>query len=307
MVRPKEFSTEQLAGLEWDMDKFLEQKENTIAPTEALTYKDIHGRTNLRFLNYDHIENHSEGNDEEEFVSEPFIDNVHIELIGEDLDRIIFPKELGLILDKEELLQLEEQIQEQEYLHYDLEENIRIGIIKEDQDDQSEVSYEKNFMDESYKTIDYTPFDKTIKHEPFSYGGSFPPRGAYDTYNEPPQDTKFIARGSERPLENKVEFQSASKAQILNLTAHDPQIWNNVIDVWKNTIIGHYIRNFQDMEPLDMYRYLETFLGEITKAMWEAYKREKKEEFDQLVALESKPYNFVNKIQILITGADPNS
>ncbi|KAL2462101.1 Uncharacterized protein Adt_45521 [Abeliophyllum distichum] len=315
MVRPKEFSAEQLAGLEWDMNKFLEQKAKTIAPTEALTYKDIHERTSLRFLNCDHIENQSEGNDEEESVSEPFIDNVHKELIGEDLDRIIFPKELGLILDKEELLQLEEQmyitkqVQEHEYLYYDLEQNIRVGIIKEHQDDQSEVSYEKNFMEGSgsYKTIDDTPLDKTIKHEPFSYRGDFPPRGAYDTYNEPPQDTKFIARGSERPLENKVEFQSASKAQILNLTAHDPQIWNNVIDVWKNTIIGHYIRNFQEMEPLDMYRYLETFLGESTKAMWEAYKREKKEEFDQLVALGSNPYNFVNKIQVLITGADPNS
>ncbi|KAL2465790.1 Uncharacterized protein Adt_41641 [Abeliophyllum distichum] len=312
MVRPKEFSAEQLAGLEWDMDKFLEQKEKTIAPTEALTYRDIHGRTSLRFLNYNHVESQSEGNDEEESVSEPFIVSVHIELIGEDLDRIIFPKELGLILDKKELLQLEEQmyvtkhIQEHEYLYYDLEQNIRVGIIEEDQDNQSEVSYEKDFM-ESYKTIDDTPFDKTIKHEPFSYGGGFPPRGAYDTYNEPPQDAKFVARGSERPIENKVEFQSASKAHILNLTAHDPQIWNSVIDVWKNTIIGHYIRNFQDMEPLDMYRYLDTFLGESTKAMWEAYKREKKEEFNQLVALGSNPYNFFNKIQILITGADPNS
>ncbi|KAL2486492.1 Uncharacterized protein Adt_31248 [Abeliophyllum distichum] len=227
MVRPKEFSAEQLAGLEWDMDKFLEQKQKTIAPTEALTYRDIHGRTSLRFLNYNHVEIQSEGNEEEESVSEPFIDNVHIELTLENLDRIIFPKELGLILGKEELLQLEEQmyvtkqIQEHDYLYYDSEQNIRVGIIKEDQDNQSEISYEKDFM-ESYKTIDDTPFDKTVKQEPFTYGGGFPPRVAYNAYNEPPQDRKFIARGSERPLENIVEFQSASKAQILNLTAHDP-------------------------------------------------------------------------------------
>ncbi|KAL2486460.1 Uncharacterized protein Adt_31216 [Abeliophyllum distichum] len=232
MVRPKEFSVEQLAGLEWDMDKFLEQKEKTIAPTEALTYKDIRGRTSLRFLNYDHIEEQSERDDEEESLSEPFRDNIHIELIGEDYDRIIFPKELGLILDKEELLQLEEQmylkkqIQDDGYLYYDLEQSIRVGTMSEDQDNQSDIGYEKNFMEGtgSYKTIDDTPFDKTIKHESFLYGDGFPPRGAYNTYNEPPEDTRFIARGIERPLENKIEFQSVSKAQILNLTAHDPQM-----------------------------------------------------------------------------------
>ncbi|KAL2497116.1 hypothetical protein Adt_22666 [Abeliophyllum distichum] len=184
MVRPKEFSSEQLAGLEWDMDKFLEQKEKAIAPTEALTYKDIHGRTSLRFINYDHVERQLEG-DEEESLNEPFIDNVHIELIGEDYDKIIFPKELQMALDKKELLNLEEQmylkkqIQENEYLYYDSEQNIRIGTIYEESDDnRSNISYDKNFMEDtrSYKTIDDTPFDKTIKHEAFLYGDGFFPK-----------------------------------------------------------------------------------------------------------------------------------
>lgn len=64
----------------------------------------------------------------------------------------------------------------------------------------------------------------------------------------------------------------------------------------KNTIIGHYIRSFQEMEPIDMYRYLETFLVESVKAMWEAFKLKKKEEFEQLVSMRSNLYNFVNKI-----------
>ncbi|KAL2540109.1 hypothetical protein Adt_01087 [Abeliophyllum distichum] len=181
MVRPKEFSAEQLTGLEWDMDKFLEQKEKTIAPTEALTYKDIHGRTSLRFINYDHVERQSD--EDEESLNEPFIENVHIELIGEDYDKVIYPKELGMILDKEELLRLEEQmylkkqIQENEYLYYDSEQNIRIGTICEDlEDNESIFSYEKDFMQDSssYRTTDDTLFDKDIKHEKFLYGDGFP-------------------------------------------------------------------------------------------------------------------------------------
>ncbi|KAL2532961.1 DNAse I-like superfamily protein [Abeliophyllum distichum] len=52
-----------------------------------------------------------------------------------------------------------------------------------------------------YKTIDDIPFDKTIKHEAFLYGDGFPPRGAYSTYNEPPEDTKFIARAEPQPVD----------------------------------------------------------------------------------------------------------
>lgn len=55
MVKPREYSSEQLVGLEWDMEKFLENQETIIAPQEALTYKDIHGRTSLRFLDYNQV------------------------------------------------------------------------------------------------------------------------------------------------------------------------------------------------------------------------------------------------------------
>lgn len=56
-----------------------------------------------------------------------------------------------------------------------------------------------------------------------------------------------------------------------------------------------------------MYRYLETFLGESTKALWEAYKVNFPQEFQTLIALGANPYNFTNKVHSLITGEDPNS
>ena len=55
-----------------------------------------------------------------------------------------------------------------------------------------------------------------------------------------------------------------------------------------------------------MYKYLENFLGESTKALWEAYKVEFPV-FQYLVSLWPNPYNFTNKIHTLITGEYPNS
>jgi len=56
-----------------------------------------------------------------------------------------------------------------------------------------------------------------------------------------------------------------------------------------------------------MYKYMETFLGESTKGLWEAYKSEFQQEFQALIAMGPNPYNFTNKIHSLITGEDPNS
>ena len=56
-----------------------------------------------------------------------------------------------------------------------------------------------------------------------------------------------------------------------------------------------------------MYKYLETFLGESTRALWESYKTNFRENYNGMLKLGANPYNFVNQISSLITGEDPNS
>ena len=56
-----------------------------------------------------------------------------------------------------------------------------------------------------------------------------------------------------------------------------------------------------------MYKYLETFLGESTWALWESYKTNFRENYNGMLKLGANPYNFVNQISSLITGEDPNS
>ena len=56
-----------------------------------------------------------------------------------------------------------------------------------------------------------------------------------------------------------------------------------------------------------MYKYLETFLGESTKALWESYKTNFMENYNSMLKLGANPYNFVNQISRLIIDEDPNS
>ena len=94
----------------------------------------------------------------------------------------------------------------------------------------------------------------------------------------------------------------------MNIAAHDPQLWNSVIDVWKYPVVAEVWKNIpQETDPETMYKYLETFLGESTRALWESYKTNFRENYNGMLKLGANPYNFVNQISSLITGEDPNS
>ena len=58
--------------------------------------------------------------------------------------------------------------------------------------------------------------------------------------------------------------------------------------------------------PIEMYSYLENFFGETARAAWEAYKQNFILDFVRDIKLGVNPYNFTNKIQILLLGFQPN-
>ena len=61
-------------------------------------------------------------------------------------------------------------------------------------------------------------------------------------------------------------------------------------------------------KPLvEMYNYLEKLLGETTRAAWEAYKLNYPVDFARDIELGANPYNFTDKIQILLLGYQPNT
>ncbi|MFV1207868.1 hypothetical protein, partial [Klebsiella pneumoniae] len=82
------------------------------------------------------------------------------------------------------------------------------------------------------------------------------------------------------PIEEPIILQEGgSKGKILNIAAHDPQRWNSVKDIWKGIVVLDFIKNYTETDAETMYKYLEPFLGESTKALWEAYKVEFPSEF----------------------------
>ncbi|WMV40577.1 hypothetical protein MTR67_033962 [Solanum verrucosum] len=83
--------------------------------------------------------------------------------------------------------------------------------------------------------------------------------------------------GIRMPIEAPIKLQDGGdRGKILNIAAHDPQLWNSVIDVWKGIVVADYIHHYSETDAETMYRYMETFLGESIKGMWEAYKGRKK-------------------------------
>ena len=159
-----------------------------------------------------------------------------------------------------------------------------------------------------------TPFTKT---QPMGIrqdrGGNLPrPQVYYENKPKPNQSydesIDYRPKGRPYPIERPYKFQGQASGQILNIAAHDPQLWNSVIDVWKYPVVVEVWKNIpQETDPETMYKYLETFLGESTRALWESYKTNFRENYNDMLKLGANPYNFVNQITSLITGEDPNS
>ena len=77
-----------------------------------------------------------------------------------------------------------------------------------------------------------------------------------------------------RDFEKPVQFQNyKNDGAILNLAAHDPIDWPNIISIWKGLIVQKYIQNQYNIgtKVEDMITYLETFLGEPVKVLWEQW------------------------------------
>ncbi|KAG2620134.1 hypothetical protein PVAP13_3NG150201 [Panicum virgatum] len=105
-----------------------------------------------------------------------------------------------------------------------------------------------------------------------------------------------------------VQFQNyRSDGAILNLAAHDPIDWPNIISIWKGLIVQKYIQNQHNIgnRVEDMLTYLETFLGESAKVLWEQWIEAFPNYYEELKRAGSNPYNFANIISSIVIGEDP--
>ena len=152
----------------------------------------------------------------------------------------------------------------------------------------------------------------TVKNEgererPARAAGKWPPDREEFSYNYIPGQYRHMGT-KRRDFEKPVKFQNQrSDGAILNLAAHDPIDWPNIISIWKGLIVQKYIQNQHNIgsKVEDMITYLETFLGESAKVLWEQWVEKNPNNYEELKRAGSNPHNFANVISNIIIAEDP--
>ena len=156
-----------------------------------------------------------------------------------------------LITGKEDLLKIEilvlrkGEIEEEVRLIYDNLGNIVVIELVEDDNKTIESDNDLKMMNDEVSTVTSpSPF---IRTQPMGIrqdrGGNLPrPQAYYENKPKPSQSydesIAFRPKGRPYPIEKPYKFQGQVSGQILNIVAHDPQLWNSVIDVWKYPVVA---------------------------------------------------------------------
>jgi hypothetical protein len=198
LIKPLKYDPEELAGLEWNLDCFT--KGSILVPETDNMYTNSKGETSIRFADYN-FRNPGDNDFDLEINEE---ENIQQNYYGEEIeDKILYPNELGMTdLSDKELLELEEhsfkigQILDEEYLYYDEERNIRIGLITEETNNISHINQEPldnigidSIISEQVELMQEessssTPFHKTTPMTDKIYNAGNIPRPSYSEYSD---------------------------------------------------------------------------------------------------------------------------
>ena len=145
------------------------------------------------------------------------------------------------------------------------------------------------------------------RERPARAAGRWPPEKEEYSYHYIPGQYRHMGT-KRRDFEKPIKFQNQkSDGAILNLAAHDPIDWPNIISIWKGLIVQKYIQNQHNIgnKVEDMITYLETFLGESAKVLWEQWVEKNPNNYEELKRAGSNPHNFANIVSNIIIAEDP--
>nr|CAE04588.2 OSJNBb0006N15.5 [Oryza sativa Japonica Group] len=144
------------------------------------------------------------------------------------------------------------------------------------------------------------------RERPARAAGRWPPEKEEYSYNYIPGQYRHMGT-KRRDFEKPIKFQNQkSDGAILNLAAHDPIDWPNIISIWKGLIVQKYIQNQHNIgnKVEDMITNLETFLGESAKVLWEQWVEKNPNNYEELKRAGSNPHNFANIVSNIIIAED---
>jgi len=291
LIKPIKINPEEYAGLEWNLEQF--NKKKVLIPESHLMYTNTKGETSIRFTNYNYS---NQTNLEEELELEEEKEFMNVEIIqeGYEVDEALQEAERrynnntditfkckGCKTGNMGIFEVDRHFKtcelrtdnlgyRKEYNNQDKIENLETILENlyesEEEIERDSIISQKELMESTSSSA--SPFQRTSQHHTVDTSiGNVPRRRVYrvnpDTVTE-----NVRPMGRRMPIEEPIRLQEGgSKGKILNIAAHDPQMWNAVIDLWKGIVVADYIKTYQDADAETMYKYMETFLGESAKAL----------------------------------------
>ncbi|KAG5616504.1 hypothetical protein H5410_016328 [Solanum commersonii] len=242
LMNPLKINSEEYAGREWNLENFC--KKEVLRPNDHLTYTNTKGETSIRFTDY------------------KYTDKKEIDEDLEDNESTINME--GCKLGKIDISTVEKHFKECKFridnYGYRQKED-----TQEESDDETTRSL-KEFMETASSSS--SPFQKTTPITPVEYTIGNLPRHRVNRQDPAIEPEMVRPIGIRTPIEAPIKLQDeGDRGKILNIAAHDPQLWNSVIDVWKGIVVADYIHHYSETDAKTMYRYMETFLGESIKGV----------------------------------------
>ncbi|KAA8540648.1 hypothetical protein F0562_024434 [Nyssa sinensis] len=237
------------------------------------------------------------------------------------MERILFPYTMEIELEPTELEELSQQhiagkvIKPTEYLCFD---NIGNIVVRSREQVITEDWFDKLFNFDDSKTVSVEDLLNPINFQ--EQPKIFEIKPSEETEDSSDDEVDKWVNSQIRLTDNRCETISVSgsiKSKDFMDTNRKPQraapllpklepVWPSVIDKWKTLVVREYTNKGFDHTALQCLAHIETFLGESAKTIWEGYKLKFPDDLARTVSFGANPWNFVNKIQFVLIGEDPN-
>lgn len=229
-------------------------------------YTNPKGETSIRFTDYKYSIQKDEVEEEVQLDNKEFM-NIYVKDVDDIIqkakikynkNKLIVFKYKGCKKGQINITEVEHHFREcnlrqdnYKYRFLENSEEENLDLVDLDQlDDNIYLKSCKEFMETTSTSASHSPFQRTTQTHTINTETKNVPRlRVYRTDPEyRPEQIRPI--GKRRPLEEPFRLQDGGeKGKILNIAAHDPQLWNSVLDIWKGTVVADYIKTYSETNP----------------------------------------------------------
>ncbi|KAG5595887.1 hypothetical protein H5410_037119 [Solanum commersonii] len=267
LIKPIKINPEEYAGLEWNLENL--NKKKVLTPDSHLMYTNTKGETSIRFTdyNYSNQTNLEEELELEELEEKKEFMNVEIIQEGYEVDEALQEAErrynnnnditfkckgcktrsMGIVEVEKHFktctfrtdnLGYREEYENQEKFA-NLEKILENLYDSDDEIERNSIISQKELRESTSSSA--SPFQRIAQPHTIDTSMGNVPRRRVFRVNPDTVTENVRPMGRRMPIEEPIRLQEGeSKGKTLNIAAHDPQMWNAVIDLWKGIVVAVY-------------------------------------------------------------------